>query len=917
MNFKNYILAGICLLSVATQAKDISVIRLTSELKDGLVVTSTSPRLGWQMTSSENNTRQIAYEIEVADALTGSVVWETAKVQSVESQFIPTSLPFGYYQWRVRVWDEDDTASSWSEPASFIITNADTSFQKAEWIGAITKKDACLPEGRIYTGAELKKPEVKEAWANVDSLAKKSILLRKEFRTDKKIKKAIAYVCGLGLYEFSLNGNKVGESEFAPLISDYERSVWYNTFDVTDYLKKGDNAIGICLGNGFYNVQGGRYRKLLISFGPPTLRFCMDIRYEDGTQTSVISDGTWKYDFSPVTFNCIYGGEDYDARLEQKGWNLAGFKEDTWNPVVIQEAPSGILRPQLAQPVKIMEHYTPQTVVKLTKEQVADACKSTKRTVDASAMVLDMGQNLAGFPEITVKGKKGQKVTLLVAESLTKEGACNQRQTGRQHYYEYTLKGEGEETWHPRFSYYGFRYIQVEGAVMKGEKNPERLPVIHKITSCFVHNSAPKVSSFQSSNTIFNQAHRLIEKAVRSNMQGVFTDCPHREKLGWLEQDHLNGPGLLYNYDLTGFVPQTMQNIADAQRPNGSMPTTAPEYVVFQGPGMDVFAESPEWGCTLVVLPFMYYEWTGDDSLIRTYYSNMRRYVDYLATRADNHILSFGLGDWYDYGDFRAGFSRNTPVSLVATAHYYMVVDYLIKAARMVGNLYDVAQYAVLADKIKEAFQREFYKEETGQYGTGSQCSYALPLFLDMVPDKDRRKVLDNLVADIQKHGNRLTTGDVGNRYLFQTLARNGLNELMYAMHNHEEAPGYGFQLKFGATTLTEQWDPRQGSSWNHFMMGQIDEWFFRSLAGIQPVEGEPGMKDMVITPQPVGDLSAVTASTHTIYGKVSVDWKREGNTFVIEVRIPVGCTAKVMMPNGDNHSVGSGIHSFTCDYNN
>lgn len=917
MNFKNYILAGICLLSVATQAKDISVIRLTSELKDGLVVTSTSPRLGWQMTSSENNTRQTAYEIEVADALTGSVVWETAKVQSVESQLIPTSLPFGYYQWRVRVWDEDDIASSWSEPASFIITDADTSFQKAEWIGAITKKDACLPEGRIYTGAELKKPEVKEAWANVDSLAKKSILLRKEFRTDKKIKKATAYVCGLGLYEFSLNGNKVGESEFAPLISDYERSVWYNTFDVTDYLKKGDNAIGICLGNGFYNVQGGRYRKLLISFGPPTLRFCMDIRYEDGTQTSVISDGTWKYDFSPVTFNCIYGGEDYDARLEQKGWNLAGFKEDTWNPVVIQEAPSGILRPQLAQPVKIMEHYTPQTVVKLTKEQVADACKSTKRTVDTSAMVLDMGQNLAGFPEITVKGKKGQKVTLLVAESLTKEGACNQRQTGRQHYYEYTLKGEGEETWHPRFSYYGFRYIQVEGAVMKGEKNPERLPVIHKITSCFVHNSAPKVSSFQSSNTIFNQAHRLIEKAVRSNMQGVFTDCPHREKLGWLEQDHLNGPGLLYNYDLTGFVPQTMQNIADAQRPNGSMPTTAPEYVVFQGPGMDVFAESPEWGCTLVVLPFMYYEWTGDDSLIRTYYSNMRRYVDYLATRADNHILSFGLGDWYDYGDFRAGFSKNTPVPLVATAHYYMVVDYLIKAARMVGNLYDVAQYAVLADKIKEAFQREFYKEETGQYGTGSQCSYALPLFLDMVPDKDRRKVLDNLVADIQKHGNRLTTGDVGNRYLFQTLARNGLNELMYAMHNHEEAPGYGFQLKFGATTLTEQWDPRQGSSWNHFMMGQIDEWFFRSLAGIQPVEGEPGMKDMIIAPQPVVDLSAVTASTHTIYGKVSVDWKREGNTFVIEVRIPVGCTAKVMMPNGDNHSVGSGIHSFTCDYNN
>lgn len=217
---------------------------------------------------------------------------------------------------------------------------------------------------------------------------------------------------------------------------------------------------------------------------------------------------------------------------------------------------------------------------------------------------------------------------------------------------------------------------------MQGEKNPQKLPVIKRIRSCFVYNSAPKVSTFECSNSIFNGAHRLIEKAVRSNMQGVFTDCPHREKLGWLEQDHLNGPGLLFNYDLTGFIPQTLQNIADAQHPNGAVPTTAPEYVYFQGKGMDDFAESPEWGCTLVVLPFMYYDFYGDDSLIHTYYKNMSRYVDYLATRAEGHILSFGLGDWYDYGNFRAGFSRNTPVPLVATAHYYMIVKYMIRAAQ-------------------------------------------------------------------------------------------------------------------------------------------------------------------------------------------------------------------------------------------
>ena len=624
---------------------------------------------------------------------------------------------------------------------------------------------------------------------------------------------------------------------------------------------------------------------------------------------------------SPVTFNCIYGGEDYDARREQKGWNQAGFDDSHWRPVVMQGAPKGVLRPQMAPPVKIMERYDIQKVTKLNTEQITAASKSTKRTVDPSAFVLDMGQNLAGFPKITVRGKRGQKVTLLVAEALTDEGACNQRQTGRQHYYEYTLKGEGDETWHPRFSYYGFRYIQVEGAVLKGQKNPQKLPVLKNIQSCFVYNSAKKVSTFESSNPIFNAAHRLIGKAVRSNMQSVFTDCPHREKLGWLEQVHLNGPGLLYNYDLTAYAPQIMQNMVDAQHSNGAMPTTTPEYVVFEGPGMDAFAESPEWGGSLVIFPFMYYETYGDDSLIRKYYSNMRRYVDYLKTRADNNILSFGLGDWYDYGDFRAGFSRNTPVPLVATAHYYMTVMYLIEAAKMVGNDYDIRYYSSLADDIRIAFDKRFLNNDTAQYGTGSQCSNALPLFLHMTQDK---KVFMNLIKDVEAHGNRLTTGDVGNRYLIQTLARNDQHELIYKMFNHEEAPGYGFQLKFGATTLTEQWDPRQGSSWNHFMMGQIDEWFFNSLVGIRPYaastlenqqnKSKQGYQKFIIAPQPVGDLKFVKSSYETLYGTIVVDWARQDGTFTLNVSVPVNTTAVIYLPGGkEPKEVQSGTYKFVC----
>ena len=922
----------------------LSVGKLTSEMQEGFVAVGRLPRLGWQLNSSDNGSRQTAYEIEIKNSCTGHSVWNSGKIISTQSQLVSVPEtgfsvePTYTYLWRVRVWDETDTPSQWSREAVFHIVPDDLA--AGQWIGAITRQEARLPQGRNFHGSELKNPEVKSAWEAVDTLAKRSICLRKSFRTDrsdKEVAEAIAYVCGLGFYEFSLNGEKVGDSEFAPLWSDYDKSVYYNTYDVTHRMRSGENAIGVLLGNGFYNVQGGRYRKLQISFGAPTLLFKLLIRYTDGSQQTISSDPTWKYDLSPVVFNCIYGGEDYDARLEQQGWNCPGFNDDKWRPVVIQEAPKGVLRPQKAAPVKIMERYDVKTVNKLTPEQVATACISTKRTVDPSAIVLDMGQNLAGFPEIVVRGKKGQKVTLVVAEALTEEGACNQRQTGRQHYYEYTLKGEGEERWHPRFSYYGFRYIQVEGAVLKGQKNPRKLPVIKSIQSCFVYNSAVRISSFECSNPIFNAAHRLIEKAVRSNMQSVFTDCPHREKLGWLEQVHLNGPGLLYNYDLAAYGPQIMQNMADAQHPDGAMPTTAPEYVFFEGPGLEPFAQSPEWGGALVIFPFMYYETYGDDTLIKEYYPNMRRYVDYLATRADGNILSFGLGDWYDYGDFRAGFSRNTPIPLVATAHYYMTVRYLVLAASMVGNQYDECYYTRLADDILRSFNRRFVDPETGQYGSGSQCSNALPLFLGMARGDDgnresetgvpsRMRVLGHLLEDIAAHGNRLTTGDVGNRYLIQALARSGRDEVVYRMFNHEEAPGYGFQLKFGATTLTEQWDPRQGSSWNHFMMGQIDEWFFHSLAGIRPdaagLDGHdyltgarPGYRHFVIAPKPVGDLSFVKATYETLYGKITVDWTRKGGKFILNLSVPVITVAKVYLPDGKAPlEVQSGSYRFIVD---
>ena len=397
-------------------------------------------------------------------------------------------------------------------------------------------------------------------------------------------------------------------------------------------------------------------------------------------------------------------------------------------------------------------------------------------------------------------------------------------------------------------------------------------------------------------------------------MQGVFTDCPQREKLGWIEQLHLNGPVILYNYDVATFIRKIMQDMVDAQQPDGAVSSIAPMYNIFgNSKGFDDFGVSPEWGSSIMIMPWMYFEFYGDSTLITENYQAMRHWVDYLTSRAQNHVLSFGLGDWYDYGDFKAGFSRNTPVPFVATAYYFYALKYLVKSAKMVGNNYDAVFYSRLAEEVRTVLNTKFFNSESKQYATGSQTANAMAIFMEIVQPENKQAVLNNLVNDIKAHGTRLTTGDIGNRYLFRTLATNRLNELMYQMFNHEEAPGYGFQLKNGATTLTEQWDPRRGASWNHFMLGQIDEWFFASLAGIQVDTKKAGMQHFNIKPEITNDLKFVSASTETLYGKIAVDWKKESGQFLLQVQVPANCSADVYLP-GDSipKVVNGGIFRFS-----
>ena len=742
----------------------------------------------------------------------------------------------------------------------------------AKWIGAISRQQANIPEGRYHNESKLKDPAVKAAWAAVDTLSRRSIILRRSFKPYKPFKKAELRICGLGFYELTINGRKIGNAEFAPLWSDYDKSVFFNAYDVTNLLTYEDNEIRVLLGNGVYNEQGGRYHKMKISFGPPTLCFLLYVTYEDDLRERLISDEKWEWALSPITFNSLYGGEDYDARFEVKNWH----------PVVVQEAPKGQLRPQIANPVKIMERFPVKQVMK----QQGD-----------TLLVLDMGQNLSGYPEITVEGKAGQRLKLTPGETLNDEGFVNQKQTGRPHYYVYTLKGGQTESWHPRFAYYGYRYLQVEGDV----------EVLKKVESCFVYNSAPRTGYFECSNQLINDTHRLIDRAIRSNWQAVWTDCPHREKLGWLEQDWLNGEALVYNYDCKTMIAQTMQNIVDAQHEDGSMPEIAPEYTIFTGSWAKPFLESPEWGGAIIALPMLYWQHYGDLSLASQHYDAMKRYVDYLDTQDSCYILKQGLGDWYDYGPGRAGFAKNTPMPLVSTAHYYQWLCYMYVMAKHLGHKQDALQFNQQAEYVRQAFNREFYDSKKKTYATGSQCSLALPLYLKLVPEGDYQAVLDNLLKDIHAHGDRLTTGDVGNRYLFYTLVQNNQRELLYKMLNHYDVPGYGYQIKKGHTTLTEQWDPTHGASMNHFMMGHVENLLIPDLLGIQRTG------DLIeIAPHPVGDLTWCKGSTMSAFGEVKVSWKISNGQFLLDIEIPEGGFADVYMPFSDRaETVQGGKHHF------
>jgi len=865
------------LLLIDAGAQSLSVSRMTINYRNNPVgVETDQPIFSWELSSKTRGAFQTAYQVLVAHskaelANDRGIIWDSKKQLSASSLGIryegQALKANAHYFWKVKVWDAHKKVSSSAvgEWQMGLLSSQD--WKGAQWIAYEKMPDSLLD----VLPADNKKDRTKEN--NIQPL------LRREFTIKKTIRKATAYVSGLGHFELHLNGKKIGDHFLDPGWTKYDKQALYVPLDITKELKTGANAVGVMLGNGFYYIPpvAGRYRKLRTAFGYPKMIGLIILEYTDGSTESIVTDKSWKAAPGPIIFSSIFGGEDYDATKEIKGWDAPSFEASGWKAAVLVDGPQN-LNSQDEEPLKPMQNFRPVSITDL----------------GAKGLLYDFGQNASAIVRIRVRAEKGDTIRLWPGELLKEDKTVNQKASGGPYYFQYIAKGEGEEQWEPRFSYYGFRYVQVVIAPAKTRKPGAPEVKVLDLTSIHIRNAAPTVGHFSSSSVLFNKTHELVDWAIRSNMVSVFTDCPHREKLGWLEQVHLMGNSVRYRYDAMPLFVKNLDDMRYSQLDNGLIPEIAPEYVEFLwGDGM--FRDSPEWGSSCIISPWYLYQWYGDTTVLAKNYDMMHRYIDYLQTKEKNSILSQGLGDWYDLGPKPPGVSQLTPMGVTATAIYHYDLEILSKIAGLLKREEDSIRFAAKALQVRKAFNDSFYRSETKQYGGGSQTANAMALYMELVPVQDRKSVLANLVADVEAKG--LTAGDIGYRYLLQVLLHEGRSDMIYKMNNRSDIPGYGYQVAKGATALTESWAALPTNSNNHFMLGHIMEWFYEGVLGIGQAPGSVAFSTIQIKPQVVGNLQWAKGSYHSVRGEIKVDWKKGAGKFKLDISIPANTNAEVYLP--------------------
>ncbi len=705
-------------------------------------------------------------------------------------------------------------------------------------------------------------------------------LLRKSFNLKSNVKRARAYVCGLGYYELFLNGSKVGDHMLDPGYTNYDKRTLYVTYDVTKQLKSGENAIGAILGSGWYDCHTPAewHFDRAPWRGIPKLLAQLEVEYDDGSREVIATDNSWKRSTGAITYDSIYGGENYDARLEKNGWDTAGYDDSQWRAVNVMEAPKGILAAQEMPPIRIMQTIKP---VKLTEPK-------------PGVFVFDLGQNFAGVPELSVNGPAGTTVIMRCGERLHPDGTLDADDIGTfvkrhgtwQQFQEdhYTLKGGGTETWHPRFTYHGFQYVEVTG--FPGQ------PTLDNLRGLVMHTDVQPVGSFECSNDLLNKIATCAKWSYLSNLMSIPTDCPHREKNGWTGDAHLACEQALYTFNSASVYKKWINDMQDAMHDNGDLPGIVPT-------GEWGYTLGPAWDSALLLIPTYLNEYDGDTRILTSHYAAMKKYVDFLSSRTNDHIVHGApLGDW-------APFHDKTNTDYVTTAYYLQDAQIVSRIAKMLGNDADAKKYADLAEQISAALNKTFFDPKTGNYAEGTQTAQACALVFGFAPKLEREHVFDNLVKAVEKRNKHLDTGILGAKWVMQALLDHGRADIGYKIATQTDLPSWGNWIKQGATTLWENWDG--SASRIHIMYGDVVAWFYKALAGIQADPASPGFEHFFLRPNVVGDLTDVKAHHQTMHGTIAVEWKRDGDKLRLELEIPANTSATLTLPTTDPKSVTEG----------
>jgi alpha-L-rhamnosidase len=839
-------------------------------LSNPMGIDTDQPRFSWKLNSEERNINQKAYQLIVSTSRAETIkkngqIWDSGKITTNETVNIeyngkPLQSNTKYY-WRVGV-SINDGKFIWSEPAFFHTGILDEKEWKAKWI------------------------------TTQDEITNQSPYLRKGFTLNKKIDQAVAYVTAAGFYEFFLNGEKVGDHVLDPGITDYRETILYSTYDVTDQLKEGVNVAGALLGNGAWNflkTEGrGSWGRGGTSFGNPALWVQLMINYADGSQEIIVSDNTWKTAASPISFNNLYGGEDYDAREESPGWSTADFDDSDWQNAATAEKPTGDLKSQMMPPIKVVQTLKPVKQIH----------------PEPGVYLFDLGQNIAGWWRLEVEGEPGQVIRIRGAETLNDSLFSKPLEEGdklstkfRYHantWTDYTIKSNNQEVYEPRFFYTGYRYIEVTS---DDSKDLAGL----KVTGRVVRSANERNGTFESSDSLLNKIHKAGVWSQMSNMQSYPTDCPHREKGAYNGDGQVIAETSMHDFHMASFYTKWINDMRDSQEENGRIPNTSPVLVGGMGGGV-------AWGSAYILIPWWMNHYYQDNRILEEHYPSMKSYVNYLKNLgskdedpSEPFIIDNFDGYWFSLGEWCApGQSDGPNHPVVNTFYYYNNCLLLSKIATVLGHDEDALFYKNLSDTVKQHFNRKFFSPETALYGTEEayQTYQLLALTGNVVPVGYRDKVFQTIVDDIKMRDDHLNTGIIGTKYLWPVLVQGGENELAYRVATQTTWPSFGYWLKNDATTLLEKWSGE--NSHNHQMFGSITEYFYKFLAGIQsPIEGSTtkGYKNIYIAPYIPQGLDFVNVSLETVAGKVASNWKKERDVFTQNIIIPANSSATVALP--------------------